>query len=87
MAACVRDRSDGVSPRWPGRGGAPASAALCLPVLREARSLPDEGVFRVRVAGEPALPHRPRLHHHRLQCESAGPPATTQPIHILASVN
>lgn len=54
-----------------GRGGAAASAAVRLPVLREARPLPDEGVLRVGHSREPPLRHRPRLHHHRLQRESA----------------
>lgn len=56
----------------PGRGGSSAPAALRLPVLREARPLPDEGMLRVGDAGEPPLPHRSRLHHHRLQRESCG---------------
>lgn len=63
---------DVVSPP-PGRGGASAPAALRLSVLREARPLSDEGVLRVGHSGEPPLPHRPRLHHHRLQRESTSP--------------
>lgn len=57
-------------PSRPGRGGATASAAIRLPVLREARPFPDEGVLRVGHSREPPLRHRPRLHHHRLQRES-----------------